>query len=248
MRIPQDKFPPIVLELPSGDKIHLVGRIDRVDGIKKKEGTYIRIIDYKSGSRAFKLSDVYYGLQIQLVTYLGAVLEHGEEALGEKVLPAGMFYFPIDDPMIRLTGELDQQEIEKAIMKELKMKGLVLADVRLVKEMDRDIQGSSLIIPARLNKGDVLGKASSAATMKQFDDLCSYSKRLLIQMGQEMMEGKISINPYKEKKVTACRFCSYSSVCQFDPSLKDNSYRLIRDMKDDQVWGIIQQGGQENEW
>ena len=245
---PKDKFPPIVLELPSGDKIHLVGRIDRVDGIKKKEGTYIRIIDYKSGSRAFKLSDVYYGLQIQLVTYLGAVLEHGEEALGEKVLPAGMFYFPIDDPMIRLTGELDQQEIEKAIMKELKMKGLVLADVRLVKEMDRDIQGSSLIIPARLNKGDVLGKASSAATMKQFDDLCSYSKRLLIQMGQEMMEGKISINPYKEKKVTACRFCSYSSVCQFDPSLKDNSYRLIRDMKDDQVWGIIQQGGQENEW
>ena len=66
-----DMFPPIVLELPSGEQVHLVGRIDRVDALKADEGTYIRIIDYKSGSRSFKLSDVYYGLQIQLVHLSG---------------------------------------------------------------------------------------------------------------------------------------------------------------------------------
>ncbi|HZJ56832.1 MAG TPA: helicase-exonuclease AddAB subunit AddB, partial [Clostridia bacterium] len=114
-----DIFPPIVLELPSGDKIHLVGRIDRVDAHKGKDGTYIRIIDYKSGSRSFRLSDVYYGLQIQLVTYLGAVLDSGKGILGDKLLPGGMLYFKIDDPLIRLTGEADEEDIERAIMKKL---------------------------------------------------------------------------------------------------------------------------------
>ena len=241
-----DKFPPIVLELPSGEKIHLVGRIDRVDALKTDEGTYIRIIDYKSGSRDFKLADVYYGLQIQLVTYLGAVLEHGQELLEDKVLPGGMFYFRINDPMIRLTGQVDEEEIEKAIMKELRMKGLVLADVKLIKEMDRDIEGSSLIIPARINRDGNLGK-SSAATMEQFDELCKYSKRLLTQMAQEMMEGRVPIRPYKEKKVTACDYCPYSAVCQFDPSFQDNRYRLIRDIKDEEVWSAIKKRGQENE-
>lgn len=246
----EDMFPPIRIELPTGDEIHLVGRIDRVDAIKKDEGTYIRIIDYKSGNKPFKLSDVYYGLQIQLITYLGAVLENGEKVLGDRILPGGMLYFRIDDPMIRLGGQVDEEEIEKAIMKELRMKGLVLADVNLVKEMDRDIEGSSLIIPARVNKGDVLGK-SSAATMEQFDDLCRYSKRLLARMGQEMMEGNASINPYKDKNTTACTYCPYSPVCQFDPSFQDNRYRLIRNMKDEEVWDNMQKGekdhGQQDE-
>ncbi len=241
-----DKFPPIVLELPSGQKIHLVGRIDRVDALKTDEGTYIRIIDYKSGNRDFKLSDVYYGLQIQLVTYLGAVLEHGQELLKDKVFPGGMLYFRIDDPMIRLTGEVDEGEIEKAIMKQLRMKGLVLADVKLIKEMDRDIEGLSSIIPARINKDGNLGK-SSAATMEQFDELCKYSKRLLTQMAQEMMEGRVSISPYKEKKATACDYCPYSAVCQFDPSFQDNRYRIIRDIKDEEIWSAIKERRQENE-
>ena len=84
-------FPPIVLELPSGDKVHLVGRIDRVDALKGDEGTYIRIIDYKSGSRSFKLSDVYYGLQIQLVTYLGAGWTTAGEYWGTRFCPPGCY-------------------------------------------------------------------------------------------------------------------------------------------------------------
>jgi len=58
------KYPPIVIELDSGEKIHLTGRIDRVDALKTEDGTYLRIVDYKSGGKDFKLSDVFYGLQI----------------------------------------------------------------------------------------------------------------------------------------------------------------------------------------
>ena len=87
-------------------------------------------------------------------------MDNGRGILGDKILPAGMLYFKIDDPLIRLTGEVDEGDIEKAIMKKLKMDGLVLADVNLIREMDRDIDGASLIVPARINKNGKLGKSS----------------------------------------------------------------------------------------
>ena len=77
-----EKYPSIVLELKSGEKIYLQGRIDRVDELETPEGKYLRIIDYKSGFKDFRLSDVYYGLQIQLITYLNALWESGERYEG----------------------------------------------------------------------------------------------------------------------------------------------------------------------
>ena len=164
-------LPPICIKLPTGDTMKLTGRIDRVDAFTTGDKTYIRIIDYKSGSKGFDLSDVFYGTGIQLVTYLSALLNEEKTArkvIGEKletpVLPGGILYFKVDDPIIRSSNELTAEEAEKEIMKKLKMKGLVLADVDVVKEMDRTIEGDSLFIPVRINKGDTLGKVSSVAT------------------------------------------------------------------------------------
>ena len=186
------KFPPITIELDSGEKISLTGRIDRVDSLKTEEGTYLRIVDYKSGSKDFKLSDVFYGLQVQLITYLDAMVQ------GQAILPGGMLYFRIDDPIIKGNSKITEEEIEQAIMKQLKMKGLLLADVKLIREMDNTIDGTSLIIPARINKGDVLGK-SSAASLEQFNMLRKYVRKLLKGLCEEIMKGNVSIKPYKKK-------------------------------------------------
>ena len=231
----KERFAPITIVLPSGQEIKLTGRIDRLDAMRTEEGTYLRIVDYKSGSKAFKLSDVYYGLQIQLITYLDAVWENETEDLPKPILPGGILYFRIDDPVVRGAVGIQEEEIEKSIMKQLKMKGLLLADVKLIKEMDREIDGDSLIIPARINKGDVLGR-SSAATLEQFHLLRRYVKKLLARIGEEMLSGDVSISPYKKKRVTSCQYCSYSAICQFDPSLKDNKYKMLKDFKDDEVW------------
>lgn len=231
------KFPPVVIELDSGEKIRLTGRIDRIDALKTGDGTYLRIIDYKSGSKDFKLSDVYYGLQMQLITYMDALWENSDRQ-DEIILPAGMLYFKVDDPIIKATGTSTPEEIESAIMKKLKMKGLILADVQLVKHMDNTINGSSMIIPARINKGDVLGK-SSAATLDQFVMLRTYIKKLLKDLCTEIMSGNVPIKPYKKKKLTSCQYCSYSSVCQFDLSQKDNSFKLLHDKENDEVWKLI---------
>jgi len=230
-------FPPIVVELPSGEKVSLTGRIDRIDVLSAEEGLYIRIVDYKSGSKAFKLSDVYNGLQIQLIAYLDAMLSV-ESHSGKPLLPGGIFYLKLDDPIIRGDRESGDEEIEEAIVKQLKMKGLLLADVKLVKEMDRQIDGESSIIPARINKGDVLGR-SSAATLEQFWLLRKYVRSILARMGGEILNGEVSIQPYKKKNVTACEYCRYLSICQFDTRISGNRYRLLRDLKDDEVWELI---------
>jgi len=232
------KFPPIMIELPSGEKIKLTGRIDRIDALKTEKGTYLRIIDYKSGSKAFKLSDVYYGLQIQLIAYMDAILSGKAGGFSEPLIPGGIFYFKIDDPVVKAGRGASEEEIEKALMKELKMKGLLLADVKLIKEMDRQIDGNSLIIPARINKGDVLGK-SSAATLEQFELLRRHVRRLLARIGEEMLKGNVSIKPYKKRRLTSCAYCSYMPVCHFDPSFGDSTYRTLNDIKEEDIWGLI---------
>jgi ATP-dependent helicase/nuclease subunit B len=149
-----------------------------------------------------------------------------------------MLYFRVDDPIINGTSLSTAEEIEKEIIKKLKMKGLLLADVQLIKYMDNTIDGNSIIIPARINKGDVLGK-SSAATLEQFNVLRNYVKRLLKGMCTEMLTGNVSIKPYKKKKVTSCQFCSYSAVCQFDPAQKENNFKLLYDKEDNDVWELM---------
>jgi ATP-dependent helicase/nuclease subunit B len=233
-----DKLPPITIELSSGEKIILNGRIDRIDTMKTGEGTYVRIIDYKSGSKKFKLSDVYHGLQIQLITYLDALWEKGAGDIEGPVIPAGMLYFKLDDPMIRGSRETDTDKIEKEIMKQLKMKGLVLSNIELIKNMDEQIDGDSDIIPARINKDQTLGR-SSAASIEQFEQLRRHVKSLLTKLGEEIIDGSISISPYKKNKAIPCSYCNYMSICQFDTRLKENKYRNLQDKKDNEVWEVL---------
>lgn len=231
------ELPAITIELEAGEKIKLTGRIDRVDALKTEEGTYLRIVDYKSGSKDFKLADAYYGLQIQLLTYMDAMWESPGLNIEGPVLPGGILYFRIDDPMVRLKGT--EEEIEKAIMKELKMKGLLLADVKLIKEMDKTMERNSLIIPASLNKDGQIGRFSSVASLDHFKILRKYLRKLLKSLGEEIMRGNVGINPYKKKNMTSCSYCEYSSVCQFDLNLKENAYRLLHDRKDEEVWNLM---------
>ncbi len=236
------KFPPITLELESGKKACLAGSIDRVDALKTEKGTYFRIIDYKSGSRDFKLQDVFYGLQIQLITYLDAIRENSGLGITSPVLPGGALYFRIDDPIVKGNGRIRGEEIEQSIMKQLKMKGLLLADVDLIREMDNTIEGASLIIPARINKGDVLGK-SSAASPEQFGILRNYVRRLLKNMCGEIIKGNAAIRPYRKKGITSCKYCGFSAVCQFDPVREENTFRQLFDREDEEVWRLMGEEG-----
>jgi ATP-dependent helicase/nuclease subunit B len=234
-----EKYPPIIIELDSGEKVQLLGRIDRIDAMETTDGRYLRIVDYKSGSKDFKLSNVYYGLQLQLITYMDAIWSGVGQENDRPMMPGGMLYFRVDDPLIRTDGDMDEEEIERSIMKQLKMKGLLLADVKLIRSMDHEIDGSSLILPAAINKGDVIGKYSSVATREQFKLLRNYVRHLLKDLSQEIIKGTVTINPTKAKGGTACKYCSYLPICQFDTGMRDNAYRILYEKDNDAVWEIM---------
>lgn len=232
-------LPPIKLSLPSGEDIQLIGRIDRVDSADLESGTYFRVIDYKTGQKSFSLSEVYYGLQLQLLVYLDALISNAQHYTDRQAIPGAVLYFRVDDPMISGTADMTEEEIEKAILKKLKMNGLILKDARVVKSMDKEIEGYSLIIPARMNKGDVLGSTPSVVSLEQFDILREYVRDTMVRICEDMLNGNIEIKPSKSKKHTACNYCSFASVCQFDPSMEDNKYRYVNKKKDEEVWNLM---------
>lgn len=218
-----------------------MGRADRVDAMEKNGETYLRIIDYKSGTKEFKLSDIYYGFQMQLLIYLDAILTELDEKMDVDAVPAGILYFKLDDPIIRSSGNISDDEIKERIVKSLKMNGLLLSDPDIIKKMDKDIKSSSDIIPASVKKDGSLSKAkSSLATVEQFQLLRKYVRNTIGKLCDEMLEGNIDIAPCKNKNRSACSYCIYSAICQFDISMDGNRYKVIRDKSNEEVWKDIE--------
>ena len=230
------KVPPIIIELPDGEEIKLEGRVDRIDILKNERGSYVKIIDYKSGSKKFSLSDVYYGLQIQLIVYLDAILENKDKLRIDDAYPGGVFYFKLDDPMIE-TNDNNPKNIEKEIMKKLKMDGIIIKDIKVVKAMDRDIEeeGNSLIIPASLKRDGELSKSSSVLEEKELYSLIRHVKNLIVEIGGEILKGNIKIEPCKVENHVSCTYCPYKAICQFDRNFTNNNYRVIRKLRDEEV-------------
>ncbi len=235
-------FPAIEVTLSSGEKVSIIGKIDRADSMDGGEGgTYIRIVDYKSGNKDFKVGDVYHKLQLQLLVYLDAILTELGKKTGGEMLPAGILYFKLDDPMVKTDQEMGSDELEKKIMCELKMSGLLINDEDVIKCMDSEISGYSDIIPVRIKTDGTISEASSStATIEQFQALRAYVRKAIREICEEILEGNIEISPYSKKGFAPCRYCSYSSVCQFDPSLKGNRYRILKDIKEEEAWDLIE--------
>ena len=227
-------YPPMEIELAHGEKVFIEGRIDRIDILDGDEHSFVKIIDYKSGGKEFILSDVYYGLQLQLMIYLDAILINGEKLNRNSVKPGGIFYFKIDDPMVK-TEEKVIELIEKEIQKKLRMKGLVLKDVNVVKEMDHGIDGFSHIIPVGLNKENGFHSSSSAVDQQEFNALIEHVRRLVKEITLEMLKGKVRIQPMKNGNQSTCTYCTYRGVCQFDTLFEDNTYKHMKRLTDEEV-------------
>jgi ATP-dependent helicase/nuclease subunit B len=143
-----EKLPPLICDLGNGIIMELTGRIDRVDLARGEAGGYFRVIDYKSSIQKLSLEEIYYGLKLQLLTYLEVILENAEILGGHQAIPAGLLYFPVKDPLITSKLPLSSEKLEEEIFKKLKMRGYILEDTEVVKMMDDSIGSTSKLIPA----------------------------------------------------------------------------------------------------
>ncbi|ARI78071.1 helicase-exonuclease AddAB subunit AddB [Halobacillus mangrovi] len=244
-----EKLPPLSLDLPNGYELMLRGRIDRVDKALTEDDLFLRIIDYKSSAKGLSLVDVYYGLSLQMLAYLDVVLTNAELWLGSSASPAGVLYFHVHNPMISGKQMLDDAQIEEEIFKKFKMQGLLLENERIVQMMDTGLEkGHSPIIPAGLKAKGGFYKGSQTAGAERFQELNQYIRQLMSNAGTSITDGKVNLNPYQQKQQVACSFCPYRSVCQFDPSLEENEYRKLQEMKDEEVLEKIARREEDSSW
>lgn len=236
------------IALSEDEALHLQGRIDRLDLCEDETHVYVKIIDYKSGSTSFDLAALYYGLQLQLVVYMDAAMELQERRCPDKeVVPAGLFYYNIQDPMVEKTEVMTPAEIEAQIKKQLKMNGLVNSDLEVIQRMDREIEGESDVIPVAVKSGMVQEARSSVASGRRFGFLREYVRGRCRKAGQEILQGGIGLLPYKQGTRTGCDYCPYHAVCGFDRKTSGYGYRKLRAIKPEDIWKEILPEEEEEE-
>lgn len=231
-------FSPVAFEqefFHTDRNLKLYGVVDRVDICESSQGEFVKIVDYKSGTQDFSLEELYYGLSMQLAVYMTAVLREREE---KNPIPAAMFYYHVDDPIVNKS-----EHIEQDVLKALRVKGLVNKNPEVIKSLDKEFYSKagglaasikSLKIPVETDKDGGLKKSSKVADSQTFSALSDYVYQKLKQESEEILSGAVQIAPYKCDKKTGCDYCGYASVCGFDKK-NGSAYRVLKPMKEDDV-------------
>ncbi len=227
-----NKYTPLKIDI-GGKTISLKGKIDRADIYVDENGNrFVRVIDYKSGSRSFDVSNMYYGLELQLMVYLDRLCDL------ENASPAGILYFRFNDPVL--------EQNKGSIEDEFRMKGLVLKDDGIIRAMDKSFTDKSTVIPVGYIKSGDLSKNSSVATAAQFAGMRKRLHTIIRQIGKELAGGKTDIAPAKAPSVNGCDYCSFKQACLFDP-LCGGKYKNMDFLpKEDIIKELEKMGGENN--
>lgn len=199
---------PCVLPLPDGGSVSVRGKIDRVDVMKANDISYIRIIDYKSGTKKFRLSDIFAGLNMQMLLYLFTLEKNGQKRYG-NIIPSGILYLPAKRPEPSLPRGADKETVEAEKIKALKMNGMVLQDLLVIHSMEKD--GEGIFIPAKVNaQGGITG---TCITLSQLGKLSKKIEGLVTQMAMSLHDGDVQALPAVSPSLNSCDWCEYKCAC-----------------------------------
>ena len=243
----ESAFEPVAFELGFGDggqmpavpisgsrmEAQLRGFVDRVDAWCDGSQKFLRVVDYKTGKKDFDYCDVFNGVGLQMLLYLFALEQGGENLLDGKRISAGVQYFPARFPYLSEDGRLDPEEARQEHLKQAKRRGLILKDEAVVRAME---PGEEIIrLSCKRNKNDEL--VGDVADREQLRQLREYVFRYLGGMVDDIADGRVDPNPYtRGSSHSACAFCPYGSVCAGD---KEEGRRNYKVMTAQQFWERI---------
>lgn len=194
------------------DKEHSVsvrGFIDRVDVLPKSDDEiYVRVVDYKTNNKTFTLSQILYGINMQMLIYLRAIAEKGDKYYCKKIIPAGVLYMPSLTTDVKAEDIVKEDDIVKMLDKNFIMDGLVLNDDEVLAHMDK--QGKMIKL-GKMKNGEF---SNNVATAQQFNCIFNHIDNTIKEMGKALLEGDVSVDPIKGA-VDGCSYCPYDSVCCF---------------------------------
>lgn len=217
-------FSPVGFEVSFGDggempaisipaqrmQAQLRGFVDRVDAWLADGKNYFRVVDYKTGKKDFDYCDIFNGLGLQMLLYLFALEQEGEELLGADPIPTGVQYFPARAPLISSDALLADEDAISKREKLWKRKGLLLSEEEILDAMESESAPNRLPY-ARQKDGRLSGDLADRA---QFRMLKTYVFGLLCKMVDDIASGSVDPNPYtRGSSHNACTFCPYGSIC-----------------------------------
>lgn len=207
------------LELNDG-KLLLNGKVDRIDLCERDGRIYVKIVDYKSGGHELDLTDVYYGLNEQLIVYMKEALKLIErDNPGKEVVPSAMFYYLIDNPMVSESQLKEGETPESNILNKLRPSGIMESSPENLDNLSGQFEGSSPVIPVRLKKDGSLydDSAKNTATAEEIRHMTEYTESLIKRMASEIQSGNIEASPFvSEDGKDSCEYCRFHGICRFD--------------------------------
>ena len=209
-----EEIPAYNVKLKNGRTVSIRGSVDRVDVMEKDGAKYLRVIDYKTGPKDFKLSDILYGVNLQMLIYLHSIDSTGKQKYGE-IIPSAVLYMPGTTPTVSADNMTDDK-IKKELDSKLKMKGVVLDDRTVIHAMDKT--DSATYIPVKLEFDR--RQSSSRLSSDEFDTVFKKLDLTVADMGNRLYDGKIEAAPLKGA-YDGCAYCVYKAVClreEDDPS------------------------------
>jgi ATP-dependent helicase/nuclease subunit B len=220
LKIGED-IPSCTIVLPDGHKIAVCGSVDRVDIMQKNGVSYLRVIDYKTGTKQFKLSDILYGINLQMLLYLHSIENSDSDKYG-KITPAGILYMPATVPYISADSLKSIDKLPDELNKNLKMNGLLLKDAEIIHGMDKT--DAATYIPVKIKAGEPVS-ATSLATLEEFGKIFKKVDMLIAEMGKNIYDGNIEAKPLKGGH-DSCEYCPYDSVCAYRQSSPINCFSV----------------------
>ncbi|MEB8125361.1 MULTISPECIES: helicase-exonuclease AddAB subunit AddB [Staphylococcus] len=221
------------LQTTQGIPINIRGQIDRIDTYNEGQQSFVNIIDYKSSkySGTLDLTKVYYGMQMQMMTYMDIVLQNKSRlGLTEMTKPGGLLYFHVHEPRIKLAwNQLSEEKRDEAFINSFKLSGLLNSDESVLDAFDTRIEPSytSDIVPLGLKKDGGIKSNSKVADEQTIYKLIKHNKQNFIETASDIMDGHTEVAPLKYNQTLPCDFCNYKSVCHVDGMIDSKRYRTV---------------------
>lgn len=231
---------PAVTIREAGEELRVVGKADRVDGWLKDGKLYLRVVDYKTGAKRFDLAELRYGLGLQMLLYLFTLRDEGGKLFGGyPIEPAGVLYLPAREKLLNLPRNASEEEIERAMHKELQRSGMVLNDPAVLHAMEHSALEAPCYLPVRVKKSkdgetEITG---SIATSAQLGKLGLYVEEQLRRMVRELASGNIDADPWaRSEQDSACTYCEFAPACHFENGCGGDRIEYIRATGAEQLW------------
>lgn len=204
---------PVVLTADDDVQVSIEGKVDRVDIMKKEDKSYIRVVDYKTGNKTFNLSDVLFGLNMQMLIYLDAIEQNGKKKYGNTIVPAGALYFKAIQPLAEAKNFSETDNAKKVLKSKLCMDGIVLENDDVIYGMEKD--GNQIFVPVFAEKKSSRKKNDALVKLQDMKIISKYVKKRIIDMANNLNKGIVSEKPICAGQ-NECIWCDYFPICRYE--------------------------------